>query len=106
VADFILTVIAALIVGGLGFGLFTFVAGRDGGLAEPAPDGVAQIPDDRPLTAADLDAARFDVAIRGYRMDQVDRLVASSRRTISELEDRVRELEAGPAKTPTADRAR
>jgi DivIVA domain-containing protein len=101
VADFILTVIAALIVGGLGFGLFTFVTGRDGGLADPDPDGVAvPAPTDRPLTAADLDDARFDLAIRGYRMDQVDELVALSRRTIHELEERVRELEAGAAKAP------
>lgn len=119
-ADFILTVIAALVVGGIGFGLFSFVAGRDPGLAEPVPDGVGDDPlldvpaelAGRPLTAGGLEASRFDVVIRGYRMNQVDALMARAARTIRDLEDRLAELEdprpaadpdsAGPA---SADRA-
>jgi DivIVA domain-containing protein len=94
VADFILTVLAALVVGGIGFGLFSFVAGRDPGLAEPVPDGAGDDPlsevpaelADGPLTAGGLEASRFDVVIRGYRMDQVDALMARAARTIRELE--------------------
>jgi DivIVA domain-containing protein len=113
VADFILTVLAALIVGGIGFGLFSFVAGRDPGLAEPVPDGVGDDPPDdlladgpftagAPLTAEGLEASRFDVAIRGYRMSQVDALMERAAHTIRDLEDRVGELEGV---RPVADRA-
>ncbi|MCW2505291.1 MAG: DivIVA protein [Actinomycetia bacterium] len=128
-ADFILTVIAALVVGGIGFGLFSFVAGRDPGLAEPVPDGVGDDPlsaelIDGPsttaghlaadgtlageglLSAEGLEASRFDVAIRGYRMNQVDALMARAARTIRDLEDRVADLEDPRAPEPaSAERA-
>jgi DivIVA domain-containing protein len=107
VADFILTVIAALVVAGLGFGLFTFISGRDPGLADPDPDGVSvPLPADRLLTSADLESARFDVVLRGYRMDQVDALVAGAARTIREMEERLRDLEAGVPETSAGDPAR
>jgi DivIVA domain-containing protein len=115
VADFILTVIAALVVGGIGFGLFSFVAGRDPGLAEPVPDGVgddplSEVPAELaggPLTAGGLEASRFDVVIRGYRMNQVDALMARAARTIRDLEDRVAELEdpRASAEPASAERA-
>ena len=100
-ADFILTVLAAVIVAGIGFGLFSFVAGRDPGLAEPVPDGVgddplSEVPAELaggPLTADGLEASRFDVAVRGYRMNQVDALMARAARAIRELEGRVADLE-------------
>ncbi|MDQ1646721.1 MAG: hypothetical protein QOJ50_2905 [Cryptosporangiaceae bacterium] len=114
-ADFILTVIAALVVGGIGFGLFSFVAGRDPGLAEPVPDGVgddplSEVPAELaggPLTAGGLEASRFDVVIRGYRMNQVDALMARAARTIRDLEDRVAELEdpRASAEPASAERA-
>ncbi len=34
------------------------------------------VPADRPLDAKDLDKVRFTTALRGYRMDEVDALLA------------------------------
>lgn len=47
------------------------------------------------LRAADVDAVRFDTALRGYRMDQVDEVV-------DRLQERLAELEATAEPVPTA----
>lgn len=39
--------------------------------------------------AADIDGLRFDTALRGYRMDQVDEVLARLQRRIADLEDEV-----------------
>lgn len=53
------------------------VAGRDDALAdvyEDRPD--ATLPTGRPLTAEDIEGVRLSTAVRGYRMDEVDALLA------------------------------
>lgn len=50
----------------------------------------AQVPGERPLEAADLRRVRFSVAVRGYRMTEVDAL----------LDRMARELEATRAAHP------
>ena len=38
--------------------------------------------------AADIDVVRFDTALRGYRMDQVDDVLDRLQQRVAELEDR------------------
>jgi DivIVA domain-containing protein len=59
------------------FGAIAWVAaGRGGGLEDPRQDRPEPaLADDRQLGKGDIDGARFAVAFRGYRMDQVDRLL-------------------------------
>ena len=53
------------------------VVGRGDGLAPALPDRPdVELPTGRPLTAADLTELRLSVAVRGYRMDEVDALLA------------------------------
>jgi DivIVA domain-containing protein len=59
------------------FGAIAWVAaGRGGGLDDPRQDRPEPVlAEDRQLGRDDIDGARFAVAFRGYRMDQVDRLL-------------------------------
>jgi DivIVA domain-containing protein len=61
------------VIGAIGI----LAAGSDNAMVEAYDDRPdATLPTGRPLTAADLDAVRFSTAVRGYRMDEVDALVA------------------------------
>jgi DivIVA domain-containing protein len=59
------------------FGAIAWVAaGRGGGLDDPRQDRPEPaLAEDRQLGKDDIDSARFAVGFRGYRMDQVDRLL-------------------------------
>ncbi|MGH3717227.1 MAG: DivIVA domain-containing protein, partial [Micromonosporaceae bacterium] len=75
--DFLLLVVFALVVAAVVFGVAALVSGADPGLTPVEPDGVSRgLPGYRPLSEADLHAARFDTALRGYRMAQVDATLA------------------------------
>jgi len=68
--------VAAVVVAGLGVAALA-AAGRFGEM-RPEPDRdvfAPTLPDDRPLTAADLEQVRFGVTLRGYSMRQVDALL-------------------------------
>ena len=67
-------------------GIAAVAAGR-GGSMPPAHDDRPdlRLPGDRPLGPADLRTVRFPLALRGYRMSDVDDLLA---RLATELEDR------------------
>ncbi|MEV4874399.1 DivIVA domain-containing protein [Streptomyces syringium] len=72
--------------------------GSGGALADAAPDRIGpQLPAERPLGRADVDALRLPVALRGYRMvetdDALDRLAAE----LAERDARIAELEAALA---------
>ena len=80
---------AALVVLAMG-GVALLAAGKGAPLAEvydDRPDAV--VPAEGPLTAADLRRVRFSIALRGYRMSEVDALLD---RLSAELEERA-ELE-------------
>ena len=63
----------------------TAAAGGGGGMSsEPVYDTYRQALPDHPLTAADLQEARFGVALRGYAMGQVDDLLERLGREIAE----------------------
>lgn len=52
-------------------------AGRDDAMVDVYDDRPdATLPTGRPLTADDLEAVRLSTAVRGYRMDEVDALLA------------------------------
>lgn len=93
---------AALIV--LAMAGVAMVASGHGGSMAPAYDDRPDLalPDDRPLEARDLRRVRFPLALRGYRMSDVDALLA---RLATELEDRPEDrTDDGPAVDgPAAD---
>ena len=75
---------AILIVLAMG-GVAMVASGRGGSMApayDDRPDLV--LPTDRRLAAGDLRTVRFPLAVRGYRMSDVDALLA---RLATELED-------------------
>ncbi len=75
------------------------VATRDGELLVDAPRDRADLdlPVDGPLHADDLDRVRFGMALRGYRMAEVDALL---QRLVVELRDRDARLSAHEGGTP------
>jgi len=85
--------VAALVVAGVVFAVFAFATGREPGLSEPEPDGVFEPLPDHPLSADDLERARFDVVLRGYRMDQVDALVSRAVSDLRQLQEYADSLE-------------
>ncbi|MEU1587259.1 DivIVA domain-containing protein [Micromonospora sp. NPDC005710] len=69
----LLLLVVALTVAAVVFGVTVLVSGRDPGLVPVEPDSQAvALPGTRPLRESDVGAVRFDTALRGYRMDQVD----------------------------------
>jgi DivIVA domain-containing protein len=68
-----LLLVIAVTVGAVVFGVMTLVTGGDPGLRPAEPDSRARpLPGDRPLLEGDVGKTTFDLALRGYRMDQVD----------------------------------
>lgn len=58
-------------------------------VVDPVPAPASTSPEVRlgeGFTAADVDDIRFDTALRGYRMDQVDDVLDQLRQRIAELE--------------------
>jgi len=69
----LLFIVVALIVATIVFGVTVMVSGGDSGLTPVEPDGTAlPLPSDRPLGEEDIVRTKFDTAVRGYRMAQVD----------------------------------
>jgi DivIVA domain-containing protein len=72
-AHVLLLLLAALVVGAVAYGVTWVVTGRDRGLDPEEPDGRGvPLPAGRPLVETDIETVRFDLTLRGYRMDQVD----------------------------------
>jgi DivIVA domain-containing protein len=77
-----LLLVALGVVGGVA----AVAAGRvRGGLEEPVTSRPYRPVPDGPVTPADVDAVRFTLGLRGYRMDEVDAVLARLR---DELADR------------------
>lgn len=78
--------------------------GRGGELApvyDDRPD--VTIPSGRPLTSDDLRDVRFTTAVRGYRMDEVDALLARVRADLLARESRDADPDAPDAPDDEAD---
>ncbi|WP_031506090.1 DivIVA domain-containing protein [Streptomyces megasporus] len=90
----VVTAVALAVVGG-GDG-----PGRTatGGLADAPPDRIeAWLPPDRPVHRADLEALRLPMAVRGYRMADVDDVLDRLGAELAERDARIAELEASLA---------
>ncbi|MCQ1999347.1 DivIVA domain-containing protein [Arthrobacter zhaoxinii] len=68
------------------------------GLAEPDPRLPPVLLPEHPA-AGDVARLRFPVALRGYRMDQVDAVLDRLAAALAERDARIRELEAGGGDT-------
>lgn len=90
-------VIAVVVVGGF----LAFVTGRAGYDPMAPATGSQSEPELREgFAAADVAAVRFDTALRGYRMDQVDAVLDRLQARIAELEAQAGATAAGwPAAT-------
>jgi DivIVA domain-containing protein len=79
----LLLLLGALVVGAVAFAITWVITGRDRGLDPEEPDGRGvPLPSSRPLRETDIETVRFDITLRGYRMDQVD---AALRRSAYDL---------------------
>lgn len=85
------------------FAVAAVASGRGDGLAE-APRDVADIglPADRPLRPEDLEGVRFPMALRGYRMADVDETLDRLAAELADRDARIAALElgAGPVAAP------
>ena len=80
----LLAVLVILVVGGL-----VVLAVARGAAMAPAADDRREVrlPADRPLRAEDIRDTRFTMTLRGYRMAEVDALIA---RLTAEMDERTR----------------
>ncbi|WP_083802305.1 DivIVA domain-containing protein [Micromonospora sp. ATCC 39149] len=91
----LLMLVVALTVAAVVFGVTVLVTGRDPGLAPVEPDGQAvPLPGSRPLRESDVGAVRFDTALRGYRMSQVDQVLRRAAYDIGYKSELIGVLEA------------
>jgi DivIVA domain-containing protein len=101
---YFLVLLAVLVAGAVAVYVLGLNRPRTGRSAELLADGftdpVANLPavllPEEPA-AADVDALRFSLGLRGYRMDQVDEVLDRLRDTVAAQSSRIRELEAALA---------
>jgi DivIVA domain-containing protein len=74
------------------------VLGDGGALKDAEPDRIEdRLPPDRPLVAADIEAVRLPVGLRGYRMLDVDEVLERLAAELGERDARIADLEANLA---------
>lgn len=102
--------VIAAVIGGVIFAIAVFVFGRGEQMAPlPPRTSPTELPD-QGLTGQDVRSVRFAMALRGYRMSDVDwaleRMAAEVDRLRAQLSDRAGESEAGadgePGSPPVA----
>ncbi len=94
-AHVLLLLLLAIVVGAAAYGVTWIITGRDRGLDPEEPDGRAvPLPTARPLVERDVQTIRFDTALRGYRMDQVDAATKRAAYDIGYKEELIGVLEA------------
>lgn len=70
---FVLFLLALVVISGVLFLIASFAFGRGEEMAAAPPDSTpVELPDERPVTGADVRGLRLSVAARGYRMGEVD----------------------------------
>jgi DivIVA domain-containing protein len=90
-----LILVVALTIGGVVFGVMTLIGGGDPGLRPVDADSRARLlPGDRPLLESDVSKTRFDLILRGYRMDQVDQTLRRLAYDIGYKSELIQVLEA------------
>ena len=72
--------------------------GGGGSLPDAVHDRIAaRLPQDRPLSRDDVDDIRLPMALRGYRMDEVDDVLDRLGAELAYRDSRIAELEAAAA---------
>jgi DivIVA domain-containing protein len=89
----VFVVVAVVVV----FAVAAVAVGRGGGLDPAESDLIRPSLPDGPMSAVDIEAVRFGVGFRGYRMDQVDDVLDRLGRELTERDSRITELERRPA---------
>jgi DivIVA domain-containing protein len=79
----VLIVVAVLVVGAVA-ALATGRIGYDPMAPATTSEGVPYLAEE--FSSADISAVRFDTALRGYRMDQVDEVLSRLQARIADLE--------------------
>jgi DivIVA domain-containing protein len=95
VLAFVLSLAGVLVVGGLLFLGGSLLMGR--GETQPPAEtdrSPVELPDDRPVVAEDIRALRISVAVRGYRMTEVDWLLDQFAQTLDERDAEIAALRA------------
>src|SRR5262245_38661498 len=94
-ATALLVLVVVLVLAALVFGVITLLNGEDQGLGPVEAGGRAvPLPNNRSLTEQDLKEVRFDLAARGYRMDQVDRVLRRTAYDLGYKDEMIAVLEA------------
>ncbi|WP_063752613.1 DivIVA domain-containing protein [Streptomyces sp. NRRL S-350] len=87
----VIVVAMAVVVGGAAL----VALGGGGSMPEAVPDRLsARLPQDRPLGKSDVDELRLPMALRGYRMDEVDDVLDRLGAELAYRDARIAELEA------------
>ncbi|MGF1429431.1 DivIVA domain-containing protein [Kitasatospora sp. LaBMicrA B282] len=90
----VIVVAMAVVVGGAAL----VALGGGGSMPEAVPDRIAaKLPQERPLNRQDVDELRLPMAVRGYRMDQVDDVLDRLGAELAYRDSRIAELEAAVA---------
>ncbi|MBA2552634.1 MAG: DivIVA domain-containing protein [Geodermatophilaceae bacterium] len=75
------------------FLLASFAFGRGEEMAPAPPDSTpVELPDDRPVTGGDVRALRLSVAVRGYRMREVDWVLEQLATALDDRDHQLAEL--------------
>ncbi|MEV4616021.1 DivIVA domain-containing protein [Kitasatospora sp. NPDC049258] len=87
----VIVVAMAVVVGGAAL----VALGGGGTLPEAEHDRMTvRFPQDRPLSRFDVDGLRLPMALRGYRMDEVDDVLDRLAAELAQRDERIAELEA------------
>lgn len=90
---FLFLVVALVVV--VGAVTLAAVGGGGGGLPDVPPERLVDpLPPDRPIAREDVEALRFPLALRGYRMADVDDALGRMGAELAERDARIAELEA------------
>ncbi|WP_329567323.1 DivIVA domain-containing protein [Kitasatospora sp. NBC_01266] len=90
----VIVVAMAVVVGGAAL----VALGGGGSLPEAVHDRIAaRLPQERPLSRQDVDEIRLPMAVRGYRMDEVDDVLDRLGAELAYRDSRIAELEAAVA---------
>jgi DivIVA domain-containing protein len=93
--QFLLLLVVALTAAAVVFGVSVLLTGSDPGMVPAEPDGRAvPLPSSRPLAEVDVSDVRFDTALRGYRMTQVDQAMRRAAYDIGYKDELIGVLEA------------
>jgi DivIVA domain-containing protein len=94
-------VLGILVSAGVIFAVFAVTVGHGGSMTQFQPDWPGRpLPEDRAVRAADVTAARFSLAFRGYRMAEVDDALDRLAGEIADRDYAIEQLTGRPYEPP------